>query len=381
MITNSESKIRVFSPSLWKGRDGLKFILSGGGTGGHIYPAIAIANELKLRFPDAEFLFVGASDKMEMQKVPQAGYKIEGLWIAGLQRKLTFKNALFPFKLISSLWKSRKIIKSFKPNVVIGTGGFASGPLLQMANSLNIPTVIQEQNSYPGITNKLLSKKTNAICVAYENLERFFPKEKMILTGNPIRQDLISIADKRNEAIEYFKLDANKKTLLVLGGSLGSRRINQLIEKEIPFFESKNLQVIWQCGKLYFEEYQKYNSNNIQALAFIDRMDLIYAASDFVISRAGASSVSELCLVGKPVIFIPSPNVAEDHQTKNAQAIVVKKGAMLIKESELEEKFETVFSDLFSNQNLQKEISTKIKQLAKPHATKDIVEEIIKLIQ
>jgi UDP-N-acetylglucosamine--N-acetylmuramyl-(pentapeptide) pyrophosphoryl-undecaprenol N-acetylglucosamine transferase len=367
-----------------------KFILSGGGTGGHIYPAIAIANELKLRFPDAEFLFVGANDKMEMQKVPQAGYKIEGLWIAGLQRKLTLKNAMFPIKLISSLWKSRKIIKNFKPNVVIGTGGFASGPLLQMANSLNIPTVIQEQNSYPGITNKLLSKKANAICVAYENLERFFPKEKMILTGNPIRQDLISISDKRSEALQYFKLDPNKKTLLILGGSLGSRRINQLIEKEITFFESKNLQVIWQCGKLYFDEFKKFDTTKEQpstinhqpttVLAFIDRMDLIYAASDFVISRAGASSVSELCLVGKPVIFIPSPNVAEDHQTKNAKAIVDKNGAILIKESELEEKFETVFSDLISNKNLQNELSKNIKQLAKPNATKDIVEEIVKLL-
>jgi UDP-N-acetylglucosamine--N-acetylmuramyl-(pentapeptide) pyrophosphoryl-undecaprenol N-acetylglucosamine transferase len=366
-----------------------RFILSGGGTGGHIYPAIAIANELKLSFPDAEFLFVGASDKMEMQKVPQAGYKIEGLWIAGLQRKLTLKNAMFPFKLISSLWKSRKIIKKFKPNVVIGTGGFASGPLLQMANNLNIPTVIQEQNSYPGITNKLLSKKANTICVAYQNLERFFPKEKIILTGNPIRQDLISISDKRNEGLEYFKLDANKKTLLVLGGSLGSRRINQLIEKEIPFFESKNLQVIWQCGKLYFDEYKKYNSQSpsfagvgedVQVVSFIDRMDLIYAASDFVISRAGASSVSELCLVGKPVLFIPSPNVAEDHQTKNAKAIVDKNGAILIKENELEEQFEAVFSDLISNENLQDKLSTNIKQLAKPNATKDIVEQIIKLL-
>ena len=367
-----------------------KFILSGGGTGGHIYPAIAIANELKLRFPDAEFLFVGANDKMEMQKVPQAGYKIEGLWIAGLQRKLTLKNAMFPFKLLSSLWKSRKIIKSFKPDVVIGTGGFASGPLLQVANSFNIPTVIQEQNSYPGITNKLLSKKANAICVAYENLERFFPKDKMILTGNPIRQDLISISEKRDEAISYFKLDPIKKTLLVLGGSLGSRRINQLIEKEIAFFEAKNLQVIWQCGKLYFEEYKKYSTKSpsfggvgeaVQVLAFIDRMDFIYAASDFVISRAGASSVSELCLVGKPVVFIPSPNVAEDHQTKNAKAIVDKNGAILIKENELNENFETVFSDLISNQELQKSLSTNIKQLAKPNATKDIVAQIIKLIQ
>jgi UDP-N-acetylglucosamine--N-acetylmuramyl-(pentapeptide) pyrophosphoryl-undecaprenol N-acetylglucosamine transferase len=365
-----------------------KFILSGGGTGGHIYPAIAIANELKSCFTDCEILFVGAQDKMEMQKVPQAGYKIEGLWIAGLQRKVTLKNAMFPFKLISSLWKSRKIIKKFKPDVVIGTGGFASGPLLQMANSFNIPTVIQEQNSYPGITNKLLSKKANAICVAYENLERFFPKDKIVFTGNPVRQDLLNVETKRQEGISYFKLDSNKKTLLVLGGSLGSRRINQLIEKELAFFKSNDIQIIWQCGKLYFDEYQKHNSQPetrnpqpITVVAFIDRMDLIYAAADFVISRAGASSVSELCLVGKPTIFIPSPNVAEDHQTKNAKAIVDKNGAILIKESELDAKFENTFANLISNENLQKELGQNIKNLAKPNATKDIVEQIMKLIQ
>ena len=363
------------------GRGGA-FIFSGGGTGGHIYPAIAIANELKLRFPDAEFLFVGAQDKMEMQKVPQAGYKIEGLWIAGLQRKFTFQNAMFPFKLISSLWKSRKIIKKFKPNVVIGTGGFASGPLLQMANSLNIPTVIQEQNSFPGITNKLLSKKANKICVAYENLERFFPKDKIILTGNPVRQDLLEIDSKRNEALDYFKLDTTKKTLLILGGSLGARRINQLIAKEIDIIRNQNIQVIWQCGKLYLNDYEHFSDKqNVQVTAFIDRMDLVYAAADFVISRAGASSVSELCLVGKPVIFIPSPNVAEDHQTKNANAIVEKKGAILIKESELDEKFETTFLNLIQDEKLQTELSENIKKLAKPFATKDIVDEIIKLIK
>ncbi len=359
-----------------------KFIVSGGGTGGHIYPAIAIANELKLRFPDAEFLFVGASDKMEMQKVPQAGYKIEGLWIAGLQRKLTLQNMMFPFKLMSSLWKSRKIIRKFKPDVVIGTGGFASGPLLQAANSFNIPTVIQEQNSYPGITNKLLSKKANAICVAYENLERFFPKDKIVFTGNPVRQDLLDVDSKRQEGISYFKFNANKKTLLILGGSLGARRVNQLIAKELDFLLASGVQVYWQCGKFYYEEYKHFNEKeNVQVVAFIDRMDLIYAASDFVISRAGASSVSELCLVGKPTIFIPSPNVAEDHQTKNAKAIVDKNGAILLKESDLDTTFETTFSDLISNDNLQNELSRNIKKLAKPNATKDIVEEIIKLIK
>lgn len=359
----------------------LKFILSGGGTGGHIYPAIAIANELKSRFPDAEFLFVGAQDKMEMQKVPQAGYAIKGLWIAGLQRRLTFDNALFPIKLVSSLLKSRAIIRKFKPDVVIGTGGFASGPLLQAAAMAGIPTVIQEQNSYPGITNKLLAKKARKICVAYDNLDSFFPKEKMILTGNPIRQDLIAIDSKREEAIRYFNLDANKKTLLVLGGSLGARRINQLIASEITALSNQNIQVIWQCGKLYFEEYKHFSDHkNIQVLSFIDRMDLVYAAADVVISRAGASSVSELCVVGKPVIFIPSPNVSEDHQTKNAQAIVDKKGGLMIKESELDAKFTTVFNDLVSNDTLQKELSENIKKLAKVNATKDIVDEIEKLI-
>ncbi|WP_396164257.1 undecaprenyldiphospho-muramoylpentapeptide beta-N-acetylglucosaminyltransferase [Flavobacterium sp.] len=357
-----------------------RFIISGGGTGGHIYPAVAIANELKSRFPEAEFLFVGAKDKMEMQKVPQEGYAIKGLWIAGIQRKITLDNAMFPLKLTSSLLNSFKIIKNFKPDVVIGTGGFASGAVLKVASMLGIPTVIQEQNSYPGITNKLLAKKANKICVAYENLERFFPKDKMILTGNPVRQDLINETSK-SEAFAYFKLDANKKTLLVLGGSLGARRINQLIEKELDFLLSQNIQIIWQCGKLYLNDYSKYNEkDNVQVVAFIDRMDLVYAAADVVISRSGASSVSELCIVGKPTIFIPSPNVAEDHQTKNAKAISDKNGAILIKESELEAQFETIFSDLISNESKQLELSQNIKKLAKPNATKDIVEEIMKLV-
>nr|WP_315146288.1 undecaprenyldiphospho-muramoylpentapeptide beta-N-acetylglucosaminyltransferase [uncultured Flavobacterium sp.] len=359
----------------------LKFILSGGGTGGHIYPAIAIANELKKRFPEAEFLFVGAKDKMEMQKVPQAGYAIKGLWIAGLQRKLTLQNALFPIKLLSSLWESRKILKSFKPDVVIGTGGFASGPLLNVANSLNIPTLIQEQNSYPGITNKLLSKKAAKICVAYENLERFFPKEKMLLTGNPVRQDLIDVTTKREEAIAYFKLNPNKKTILVLGGSLGARRINQLIEKELSHLLDQHVQIIWQCGKLYLEDYSKYNSAQVQVVAFIERMDLVYAAADLVISRAGASSVSELCIVGKPVIFIPSPNVAEDHQTKNAQAIVDKKGAIMIKEAALEEEFSIVVEALLKDEGKQQLLGDNIKKLALPQATVQIVDAIEKLLK
>jgi UDP-N-acetylglucosamine--N-acetylmuramyl-(pentapeptide) pyrophosphoryl-undecaprenol N-acetylglucosamine transferase len=358
-----------------------KFILSGGGTGGHIYPAVAIANELKSRFTNCEILFVGAKDKMEMQKVPQAGYNIKGLWIAGIQRKLTLQNAMFPLKLASSLIKSFSILKQFKPDAVIGTGGFASGAVLKVASMLGIPTVIQEQNSYPGITNKLLSKKANKICVAYENLERFFPKDKMILTGNPVRQDLISVSEKRNEAIDYFKLDANKKTLLVLGGSLGARRINQLIAKQIDWLLSQNIQIIWQCGKLYYDDYKHFSDKeNVQVLSFIDRMDLVYAAADLVISRSGASSVSELAIVGKPVIFIPSPNVAEDHQTKNAQAIVDKHGAILLKESELDSEFKIIFEALLKDKGKQEDLSKNIKQLALPNATKQIVDEIVRLI-
>ncbi|WP_130735378.1 undecaprenyldiphospho-muramoylpentapeptide beta-N-acetylglucosaminyltransferase [Flavobacterium sp. J27] len=359
----------------------LKFIISGGGTGGHIYPAIAIANELKYRFHDAEFLFVGAKDKMEMQKVPQAGYDIKGLWISGIQRKISLQNLLFPFKLSSSLWKSYRIIKKFKPDVVIGTGGFASGAVLKVASMLGIPTLIQEQNSFPGITNKLLAKKANAICVAYEGLEKFFPKEKIKITGNPVRQDLLNSDDKRLEALTYFELDSTKRTLLVLGGSLGARRINQLIAQEIDFLLELGVQIIWQCGKLYFEEYNHFNTKeNVHVFAFIDKMDFAYAAADVIISRSGASSVSELCIVGKPTLFIPSPNVSEDHQTKNAQAILNKKGAILLKEKDLDTDFKNIFADLISNDEKQAKLSKKIHKLALPNATNEIVDEIEKLL-
>jgi len=358
---------------------GGNYLISGGGTGGHIYPALAIANEIKARDSQANILFVGASDKMEMQKVPQAGYPIVGLWIAGLQRKLTIQNALFPVKLVSSLLKSYFIIKKHKPKVVIGTGGFASGAVLKMANILGIPTLIQEQNSYPGITNKLLAAKASKICVAYPNLEQFFPKDKIVLTGNPVRQDILNLDDKKEKGIEYYGLDANKKTLVVLGGSLGARRINQLIEKELNYFLDKNIQLIWQCGKLYSNDYQKYNQKNVKVVDFIERMDWVYATADFIISRAGASSVSELCLVGKPVIFIPSPNVAEDHQTKNAQAIVNQNGAIILKENQLESSFESEFSNLLTNETLQQELIINIKKLALPNATQHIVNEIFKL--
>ncbi|MBE7648189.1 undecaprenyldiphospho-muramoylpentapeptide beta-N-acetylglucosaminyltransferase [Tenacibaculum finnmarkense] len=361
-------------------KQSINVIISGGGTGGHIYPAIAIANEIKERYPSAKILFVGASDKMEMQKVPEAGYEIKGLWISGIQRKITFKNLLFPLKLVHSLWKAHVIIKKFKPDIAIGTGGFASGPTLMVAGKKNIPTLVQEQNSYPGITNKLLSKKAHKICVAYDGLERFFSKDKIIKTGNPVRQDLLNITEKTSEGKTFFKLDKTKKTILILGGSLGARKINELIEANLDFFKAQNVQLIWQCGKLYIDDYKRYNNlENVQVHAFLNKMDLAYAAADFIISRAGASSVSELCIVGKPTVFIPSPNVAEDHQTKNAKAIVDKNGAILVVEKELTE-FSKVLEILLKDTKKQADLSRNMKKLALPKATRDIVNQIEKLI-
>ncbi len=357
-----------------------KFIISGGGTGGHIYPAIAIAKELQLQYPTAEFLFVGAKDRMEMEKVPQNGFKIEGLWISGLQRNLKLQNLAFPLKLASSLIRSRKIINAFKPDVAIGTGGYASAPLLRVASMRKLPCLIQEQNSHAGITNKWLSKRVRKICVAYPNMDRFFPAEKIVETGNPVRQDLLEIASKRNEALEFFQLDKSKKTLLVLGGSLGAGRINQLIYDSLEMFKDLGVQVIWQCGKYYFESYKGYSHGEVQVHAFLNKMDLAYAAADFIISRAGALSVSELCLVGKPVIFIPSPNVAEDHQTKNAASIVGQDAAIMLKESELSTQFTLRFKELMDDESLQNKLSSNIKKLAKPNATKAIVSEIQKLL-
>jgi len=361
-------------------KQSINIILSGGGTGGHIYPAVSIENQLKEKYPGANFLFVGAKDRMEMEKVPQAGYKIKGLWISGIQRSLSLKNLAFPFKLISSLWSAFKIIKKFKPTIVIGTGGFASGPTLYAASISGVKTVIQEQNSYPGITNKLLSKKADTICVAYDGLERFFPVDKIVKTGNPVRQDLLAIESKRDEAIDFFDLKSDKKTLLIIGDSLGARAINNLIEKHINWLVENNIQVIWQTGKLYYDEFKKYDAlEGVQTHAFLNRMDLTYEAADFIISRAGASSISELCIVGKPVIFIPSPNVAEDHQTKNALSVVNKNAALLLKESELN-MFQNMILELKNDIELQQKLSKNIKALALPNATKDIVIEIEKLI-
>ena len=359
-------------------KQSINVLLSGGGTGGHIYPAIAIANELKNRFPKTQFLFVGAKGRMEMEKVPQNGYEIKGLWISGIQRSLSLKNLSFPFKLISSLWNANKIVRKFKPTIVIGTGGFASGPTLYMANRKGIPTLIQEQNSFPGITNKLLSKKANKICVAYDKLDRFFPEEKIIKTGNPVRDDLLSLENFKTE--NPFQLDKSKKTLLVLGGSLGARRINELIETQLEWLVKNEIQLIWQTGKLYYNDYKKHEEfEGVQVHSFLNNMNEAYTSADFIISRAGAGSISELCIVGKPTVFIPSPNVAENHQVKNAQSIVENDGAIMIEEKNLNG-FQEEFKELLNDENRQKELSKNIKKLALPNATKVIVDEVLKLI-
>lgn len=358
-----------------------KFILSGGGTGGHIYPAIAIANALKQQYPTAEFLFVGAKDRMEMQKVPKAGYPIKGLWISGLQRKTSLKNLSFPFKLISSLLASKKILNEFKPDVAIGTGGYASAPLLRAASKKGIPCLIQEQNSHAGITNKWLSKKVDTICVAYPEMERFFPLKKIVQTGNPVRDDLVSINVTKQQGREHFGFDGSKPVLLVIGGSLGARRINQLIAAKKDFFKENGVQVIWQCGSFYYEEYKDLADDNMMVTDFIYEMDKAYAAANFIISRAGALSVSELCLVGKPTVFIPSPNVAEDHQTKNALAIAKEDACLVIREQVLDAEFELMFKDLIKCPNTQNRLSQNIKKLARPNATNDIVAEVNKLLK
>tara|TARA_B110000003_G_scaffold276529_1_gene323614 strand:- start:2312 stop:3403 length:1092 start_codon:yes stop_codon:yes gene_type:complete len=361
--------------------DRKRIILSGGGTGGHIYPAISIANEIKSRVNNSEILFVGAKDKMEMNIVPIHGFKILGLWISGFNRKNIFKNLLVPFKLLVSTFQAIIIIKKFNPNVVVGTGGYASGPTLFVANLFKIPTLIQEQNSYPGITNKILSKRVKTICVAYKNLHKFFPKNKLVLTGNPVRSTISSNSDYFDESINYFKLDNNKKTLLVVGGSLGSREINKAIYSMIDYLEYLNLQVIWQCGKLYYDHYKsKVDSENIKLYDFIDQINLAFSVSDFIVSRAGASSVSELSIVGKPVIFIPSPNVAEDHQLKNAEAIVNNEAAILVEEKNLKEDLKKKISMLNSSSELRNKLSKNIKKLAFVNATNDIVDEIKKIM-
>jgi len=361
-----------------------RVIISGGGTGGHIFPAIAIADEIKRKNPAVSILFVGAIGKMEMDKVPAAGYNIVGLPIVGFQRKLTLSNLILPFKLINSLLKAYLVIKRFKPQVVIGVGGYASGPTLKIATLLNIPTVIQEQNSFPGKTNKLLARKVSAICTAYTGLEQFFPKDKITLTGNPVRKEMVEIEGKKEAALAYYGLESAKKTVLVIGGSLGARTLNNAILKDLHLLQEKGIQVIWQTGKFYFEHItiacQAHDMNGVKVLQFIDRMDLAYAAADCIISRAGAISVSELCLIEKPIVLVPSPNVAEDHQTKNAMALVQENAAILVKDAAaIDELIPTVIA-LIENETKQLELSKAIKAMGKPNATEDIVNVIEKLI-
>ena len=358
-----------------------RVIISGGGTGGHIFPALAIAKALEKKVSNIEILFVGASGKMEMSKIPAEGYKIKGLWISGLQRRITIKNLYFPFKVISSLLKARRIIKKFKPDIAIGTGGYASGPLLYVAAKKNIPTLVQEQNSYPGITNKVLSKVVDKVCVAYDNMEQFFPKNKIIFTGNPIRQDVLEFASKKQLGISHFNLEENKKTVLVIGGSLGARTINEAIDENISFFVENNLNLIWQTGISYQKKAEKSVKEKavkgINAYTFIKEMDKAYGAADIIISRAGAIAISELCCIAKPTILIPSPNVSEDHQTKNAQAVVNKKAALLVKDNEAGSKLVNCLRELYDDTVMQKELIRNIKNLAVMDAADKIANEAL----
>lgn len=356
----------------------LNVIISGGGTGGHIFPAIAIANAIKRERPDAKILFVGAEGRMEMEKVPQAGYEIIGLPIMGIQRRLTLQNLKVPFKIIASLLKARKIIKDFKPDIAIGVGGYASGPLLRAASSFGVKTLIQEQNSYPGITNKILAKKAEKICVAYTGLEQFFPKEKIILTGNPVRSEVTQIMNKKPDAYNHFNLVSDRPVVLIIGGSLGALTINKSIEKFAAQLTGEGLQLIWQTGK-NFKSAQASELPHVHAHTFIKEMDLAYAAADIIVSRAGAMSISELCLVKKPCILVPSPNVAEDHQTKNAMALVNEGAAVLVKDIDAQETLGDAIVKLVRDNGARANMSQAIGALGFADADKKIAQEVLKI--
>jgi UDP-N-acetylglucosamine--N-acetylmuramyl-(pentapeptide) pyrophosphoryl-undecaprenol N-acetylglucosamine transferase len=362
----------------------LKFIVSGGGTGGHIFPAIAIANALKAKLPDAEFLFVGAEGRMEMEKVPAAGYKIEGLWISGLQRRFTLSNLSFPFKVMSSLRKAKKLLNSFRPDAVIGTGGYASGPMVRVAAKAGVPTLIQEQNSFPGITNKILAKHVDRVCVAYDGMDKFFPKEKIVFTGNPVRQDILNPEGKRPRAQELFRLNPGKKTVLVIGGSLGAKTINESIAAGLQKFSDANIQLVWQTGRGFYEDAKravgKFAGKGMQAFDFITKMDYAYAAADLVVSRAGASSVSELCIVHKPCILVPSPNVAEDHQMKNALALINHKAAVLVRDMEAKDKLVDRTIELMGDESFCSSLELNIASLAVKNSAELIASEVISLV-
>ena len=363
-------------------KENLKVVISGGGTGGHIFPAIAIADALKRRFPKADILFIGAKGRMEMERVPKAGYPIEGLWISGFTKDLSALS--LPFKLVSSLTKACRILKRFQPDVVIGVGGFASGPTLKAANWLGIPTVIQEQNSYPGKTNRNVGKKAKAICVAYDHLDQWFPAEKIHFTGNPLRAN-ITLNGTREEAAAFFSLDATKPVALLVGGSQGALGINKGISAQLAAFKDSDLQLIWQTGKTYITQAQEEVKalgleNQVKPTVFIERMDLAYGLADMVISRAGAMSISELALVQKPVIFVPLPTAAEDHQTKNAQQLVDADAAIMVRNADTEKDLIPTLFRLKDDHELQAKMSANIGKFARPNAADDIVDQIIKVI-
>jgi UDP-N-acetylglucosamine--N-acetylmuramyl-(pentapeptide) pyrophosphoryl-undecaprenol N-acetylglucosamine transferase len=366
----------------------MKIIISGGGTGGHIYPAIAIAQTLQKQFPTCKILFVGAEGKMEMEKVPKAGFEIIGLPVRALQRSLSLENLKFPFLLLRSLWKAYKIVQDFEPAICIGVGGYASGAVMQVAVLQGIPTLIMEQNSYAGLTNKILSKFVDKICVAYPHMEQYFPKHKIVLTGNPIRSDLFNLRSIKPEALQFFGLENTKKTLLIIGGSLGARTINQAIIGGIEKLLAQNYQIIWQTGNTDFGRIQTALSeknlllnSNLVVKDFMYAMQFAYAAADVVISRAGALAISELCLAEKPAILIPLPSAAEDHQTKNANTLVEKDAALLVKDSEAKEILVQTAIHLLENIALQTKLQTNIQTFAKPNAAQEIVQEIVKLLQ
>ena len=363
----------------------LKVIVSGGGTGGHIFPAVSIANELKERFPETEILFVGALGKMEMERVPAAGYRIIGLPVMGFPRKPSLKIFTFFMKLFQSMRLANKVIAEFKPDVAIGVGGFASGPVLKAAVRNGVPTVLQEQNSYAGVTNKLLSSKVNKICVAYPKMERYFPKEKIVLTGNPIRKILIEAIVNKSEAYEYFKLYDGEPVVLIIGGSLGARTINESVMANLELIRQTEVQVIWQAGSYYYREMlERLGPNvpdNLYPMEFVSRMDLAYAVADVVISRAGAGTISELCLLAKPCILVPSPNVAEDHQTKNAMALVENQAALLIKDTDSKSELLKETFKLLADKEQLTSLSENIKKLGRPNAAKDIVDVILEVVE
>ena len=361
-----------------------KALISGGGTGGHIFPAIAIANALKRRYPEIIIQFVGASDRMEMQKVPEAGYPIKGLWIAGYQRGQIIKNILLPFKILWSLLCSFWICWRFNPDVAVGVGGYASAPMLYAASFLNVPCLIQEQNSYAGITNKILGNKVQKVCVAYEDMSRFFPTTEIIMTGNPVRKDLKDVAALKKEGLKFFGLKENKTTVLVIGGSLGAKSINEAIEKHLSSIEKLNVQLLWQTGVAYAEKSNvlcsSLNNSGIKCMPFIKEMKYAYAIADIVISRAGALSISELCVLSKAAILVPSPNVTEDHQRKNAMALVDKKAALMLEDKEVKEYLLSVLSELIKDEEKQLLLRSNINKLSFENADERIVDEIEKML-